>query len=226
MAKLLTGIAGLACAVGVLATGCAKPTSHDATQPQVSIGKIASLRDQFGPEFTVKTIEPTGLDPKLLAPSTLPSGLSVDPPDCAKYGVGTVVPPDIQGNMAALTAVGAGNQYVAVAVETSQEIPATSAPPAECRTFSFRGNGIAGQTELLDAPAIDGVRTLATKRDVLSGTSGQAIGQEVLNYSAYFGRYMVVVTVNPISEGDVPPALPDGERAAALLVKAVAAIRS
>lgn len=211
--------------VAVLVAGCGRsvqnPVNHN-----IKIGNIAALKSEFGPDFTVKSMEPAGMDPKLLSPAPLPPGVTVDPPGCAKYSGGSTVPGGLKGNMAALTATGAGNQYVAVAVETSQEVPFDPAVSADCKKVGFRGNGIAGQTEVIDAPAIDGARTLGMKRDVLSGTSGRAIGQEVLNYSAYLGRYMVVVTVSPIAVGNVPPALPDGKRAADLLVKAVAAVRT
>lgn len=213
------------CALALVVPGCGR-TVQNPVNHNVKIGNIASLKSQFGPEFVVKTMEPAGMDPKLLSPAPLPQGMTVDPPGCAKYSGGSAVPGGLKGNMAALTATGAGNQYVAVAVETSQEVPFDPAVSAECKKVGFRGNGIAGQTEVIDAPAIEGARTLAMKRDVLSGTSGRAVGQEILNYSAYLGRYMVVVTVSPVAVGKVPPALPDGKRASDLLVKAVAAVRS
>lgn len=211
--------------VAVLVAGCGRsiqnPVDHN-----VQIGNIVSLRSQFGPEFVVKTMEPAGMDPKLLSPAPLPPGMTVDPPDCAKYTGGSVVPEGLKGNMAALTATGAGNQYVIVAVETSQEVPFDPAVSEECKKVGFRGNGIVGQAEMIDAPEVYGARTLAMKRDVLSGTSGKAVGQEVLNYSAYFGRYMVVVTVSPVAVGNVPPAQPNGKRAFELLAKAVVTVRT
>ncbi|SKV13482.1 Conserved exported protein of uncharacterised function [Mycobacteroides abscessus subsp. abscessus] len=219
------GIWAICALAAVVVAGCGRsvqnPVNHN-----ITIGNIVSLQSEFGPEFAVKTMKPAGMDPKLLSPAPLPPGVTVDPPDCAKYSGGSAVPAELKGNMAALTATGAGNQYVAVAVETSQEVPFDPAVSENCKKVGFRGNGIAGQTEVIDAPSIDGARTLGMKRDVLSGTSGRAIGQEVLNYSAYLGRYMVVVTVSPIAVGKVPPAMPDGKRASDLLVKAVAAVRS
>ncbi|MGH3722617.1 MAG: DUF5642 family protein [Mycobacterium sp.] len=225
MLKPVTVKSWAACALALVVSGCTH-TVQDPVNHHVTIGNIASLKGQFGPEFTVNTMEPAGMDPKLLSPAPLPPGVTVDPPSCAKYSGGSAIPAGLKGNMAALTATGAGNQYVAVAVETSQEVPFDPAVSDECKKVGFRGNGIAGQTEVIDAPAIDGARTLGMKRDVLSGTSGKAVGQEVLNYSAYLGRYMVVVTVSPVAVGNVPPALPDGKRASDLLVKAVAAVRS
>ncbi|MEU9808878.1 DUF5642 family protein [Mycobacterium sp. NPDC050853] len=214
-----------ACALALVVSGCSR-TVQDPVNHHVKIGNIASLKSQFGPEFTVKAMEPAGMDPRMLSPAPLPPGMTVDPADCAKYSGGSAVPGGLKGNMAALTATGAGNQYVAVAVETSQEVPFDPAVSEQCKKVDFRGNGIVGRTEVIDAPAIDGARTLGMKRDVLSGTSGKTVGQEVLNYSAYLGRYMVVVTVSPVAVGNVPPAPPDGKRASDLLVKAVAAVRT
>ncbi|TDZ78961.1 hypothetical protein DE4585_02694 [Mycobacteroides salmoniphilum] len=213
------------CALALVVPGCSR-TVQDPVNHNVKIGNIAALKSQFGPEFAIRTMEPAGMDPRLLSPAPLPPGMTVDPAGCAKYSGGSAVPAGLKGNMAALTATGAGNQYVAVAVETSEEVPFDPSVSEECKKVGFRGSGIVGQTEVVDAPAIDGARTLGMKRDVLSGTSGRAVGQEVLNYSAYLGRYMVVVTVSPVAVGKVPPAPPDGKRASDLLVKAVAAVRS
>lgn len=199
--------------------------STPAAAPQLNIGNISTLAKQFGPEFSVKTIGPAGIDPKLLTAAPLPPGVTVDPPDCAKFGSGSTIPSGLKGNMAALTATGAGNQFVAIALETSQDVPLDPSIASKCAKVTVRGNGFVGATEVVDAPSIDGAKTLGMKRDVLNGTSGRAVGQESFSYTAYLGRYVAVVTVTPAAVGTVVPAPPDGKRAADLLVSAVAAIR-
>ena len=57
------------------------------------ITKILDLKGTFGPEYQVKTVAPTGIDPRAFAPQTLPPGLKFEPPDCAKFASGMAVSP-------------------------------------------------------------------------------------------------------------------------------------
>ena len=69
-------------------------------------------------EFKVADINERAIDPKFLSARKLPDGLSFDPPNCAKLAAGPTMPPDLQGNMAAVSAEGNGDRYVVIAVET------------------------------------------------------------------------------------------------------------
>ena len=89
-----------ACAVLLASCATSQPDLADA-----DIANIAGIEDSFGPPFTVSTVGPAAIDPRLLGPQTLPEGLTFDPADCGKLANERTLPPDVQGNMAATTAV-------------------------------------------------------------------------------------------------------------------------
>jgi hypothetical protein len=47
--------------------------------------------------------------------------VTFDPPDCCAYASGQTLPPGLTDNMAALSAEGEGNRFIAIAVETSEQ---------------------------------------------------------------------------------------------------------
>ncbi|MEE6137236.1 DUF5642 family protein [Mycobacterium sp. 050128] len=219
MSKLVCAIA----AVCVLA-GCsskATPTNADIAD----IAKIVGVKSDFGPEFKVTDISERAIDPKLLSARKLPEGLKFDPANCAKLAAGPDMPPDVQGNMAAVSAEGSGNRYVVIAVETSKPLPVND-PGKDCTKVAFSGTGVRGGLEVIDAPNIDGTHTFGVHR-VLQAliASGPRTG-ELYDYSAQFGDYQVIVIANPLVLPDQPVAKVDTQRARDLLVKAVAAIRT
>ncbi len=118
----------VACA-GVLAA-CATGHSADQDFSHANIAHVANVKSSFGSEFKVNSVGPTGIDPRLLGPQTLPPGMTFDPVDCAKGASQQVVPQGVKGNMAATTAEGEGNRFIAIAVETSEAVP-VSDPRAE-----------------------------------------------------------------------------------------------
>lgn len=67
------GIWAICALAAVVVAGCGRsvqnPVNHN-----ITIGNIVSLQSEFGPEFTVKTMKPAGMDPKLLSPAPLPRG--------------------------------------------------------------------------------------------------------------------------------------------------------
>lgn len=58
----------LAILCAALIGGCG---SGPATR-KIDIGNVKSVKSSFGPDFKVVTAGPTGIDPKLLAPQSLP----------------------------------------------------------------------------------------------------------------------------------------------------------
>ena len=218
MLKVVFAIASV-CALA----GCSSGT--DTASMKVDIAKVVGVKSSFGPEFKVADISERAIDPKFLSARKLPEGLSFDPPNCAKAAVGPDMPPDLQGNMAAVSAEGAGNRYVVIAVETSKPVPVED-PGKDCTKVAFSGGQVRGGLEVIDAPHIDGTHTHGVHRvlQALVGTTART--GELYDYSAQFGDYQVIVIANPLVVPDQPVAKVDTQRARDLLVKAVAAVRS
>jgi hypothetical protein len=207
------------CCVGLLAACSSGPAEVTA-----DISKVADIKSSFGPEFQVKNVAPTGLDPKLLAGNTLPPGLTFEPADCSRYAVGQQLPQGMQGNMAAVAAEGNGNRFITIALETSEPV-VVSEPGRSCRRIGFAGEQMRGIVETVEAPHIDGAQTIGVHRVVEAVAGGKTRVGELYNYSAYFGPYQVLVTANPLVAPDKPVIPVDTARARELLVAAVAAVR-
>ncbi|OBH21199.1 hypothetical protein EHH44_10210 [Mycolicibacter terrae] len=211
----------------VLAIGCVSLLAACSSGPgevTADISKVADIKSSFGPEFQVKNIARTGLDPKLLAGNTLPPGLKFEPADCSRFAVSQQLPQGVQGNMAAVAAEGNGNRFITIALETSEPV-SLSEPGRSCRRIGFAGDRMRGLVETVEAPRIDGVQTLGVHRVVEAVAGGKARIGELYNYSAYFGPYQVLVTANPLVAPDKPVIPVDTQRARDLLVAAVNAIR-
>lgn len=203
--------------------GCS--SGADTSSAKVDIGKVADVKSSFGPEYQVTDITERAIDPKLLAARKLPEGLTFDPANCAKVAAGPEMPPDLQGNMAAVSAEGNGNRFVIIAVETSKPLPLND-PGKDCTKVAFSGAQVRGGMEVVDAPHIDGSRTLGVHRVLQAMVAGGPRTGELYDYSAQFGDYQVIVTANPLVIPDKPVAPVDTQRARDLLVSAVKAIRS
>jgi Domain of unknown function (DUF5642) len=212
-----------AIASACMLAGCSSGT--DTASTKVDIAKVSGVKSSFGPEFKVTDISERAIDPKFLSARKLPEGLSFDPPNCAKAAVGPDMPPDLQGNMAAVSAEGSGNRYVVIAVETSKPVPVED-PGKDCTKVAFSGGQVRGGLEVIDAPHIDRAHTCGVHRvlQALVGTTART--GELYDYSAQFDDYQVIVIANPLVVPDQPVAKVDTQRARDLLVKAVAAVRS
>lgn len=215
----LRAVLSIGC-VGLLAACSSSPAEITA-----DIGKVVELKSSFGPEFEAKAISRSGIDPKLLAGTALPPGLTFDPADCSKFAISQQLPQGVQGNMAAVAAEGQGNRFITIALETSEPVPVNE-PGRTCRRIGFSGGPMRGLIETVDAPHIDGVKTLGVHRVIEAVAAGKSRVGELYNYSAYFGNYQVLVTANPLVQPGKPVAPVDTARARDLLVAAVDAIRS
>jgi hypothetical protein len=202
--------------------GCS--SGSDAASTNADIAKVAQVKSSFGPEFKVADINERAIDPKLLSARKLPEGLTFDPANCAKAALGPDMPPDLQGNMAAVSAEGNGDRYVVIAVETSKPVPVND-PGKDCTKIAFSGAQVRGGLEVIDAPHIDGVHTQGVHRVLQAVVASGPRTGELYDYSAQFGDYQVIVIANPLVVPDQPVAKVDTQRARDLLVKAVAAIR-
>jgi hypothetical protein len=202
-------------------------SSHGSSEAPVSadITKISQVKSIFGPEYKIKDVPKTAIDPKVLSTHRLPPGLKFDPPDCSSFVVGENMPLGLQGNMAAVEAEGNGNRFIAMAVQTSAPVPFED-PTRNCRKVGFEGGKVHGLIEVVDAPQIDGTHTLGVHRVLETTMQGKPRGGELYNYTAHFGDYQVIITANPVTVQGQPAATPvDTNRARDLLVKSVAAVK-
>lgn len=212
----------LACA-GVL-TACT--TGQSADDPSgADIARVKDVRSSFGPDFTITDVGPSGIDPRLLARQELPPGMKFEPAECASFANQQMVPAGAKGNMAATTAEGEGNRFIAIAVETS-EAASVNAPSDNCRKVGFAGGGLRGLVEVVEPPQIEGAQTLGTHRVVQTTVDGSPRTGELYNYLASFGPFLVIVTANPLVLPDKPVAKVDTQRARDLLVAAVKAVKA
>ena len=212
----------VACA-GVIAA-CATGQSAETDVSRADIANVASVKSTFGPQFQVSEVGPTGVDPRLLAPQALPPGMKFEPAECAKFAAGQSVPGGLKGNMAATSAEGEGNRFIAIAVETSEPVPFND-PGQACGKVGFAGGGVRGLVEVVESPRIDGVRTLGTHRVLQTAVDGEPRTGELYNYVASFGNLLVIVTANPLVLPGKPVAPVNTQRARDLLSAAVSAIK-
>lgn len=208
-----------ACAVLLVSCAASQPDLADA-----DIADVAGIEDSFGPPFTVSTVGPAAIDPRLLGPQTLPEGLTFDPADCGKLANERTLPPDVKGNMAATTAEGDGVRYIVMAVETSEPVP-VNRPSGQCQKVTFSGPGIRGLVEVVEAPQIEDAETVGTHRVLQTTTQGGPRTGELYNYVAYFGTFIVIVTANPLVVPDRPVARVDTGRARDLVTRAVELVK-
>lgn len=198
--------------------------SSEPADVTADIGKVVDLKSSFSSDYQVREIPRTGIDPKLLAGTALPSGLTFDPSDCSKFAIGQQLPQGVQGNMAAVAAEGQGNRFITIALETSERVEVNE-PGRTCRRIGFSGGTLRGLVESVEAPRIDGVKTLGVHRVMETVSAGKPRVGELYNYSAYFGNYQVLVTANALVLPGKPVVPVDTARAHDLLVAAVKAVR-
>src|ERR1700738_4972099 len=99
-------IAMVAVACTGLLAACATGRSAGQDLSHADIAHVANIKSSFGSDFKTASVGPTGIDPRLLGPQTLPPGMTFDPADCAKGASQHGVPAGMRGNMAATTAEG------------------------------------------------------------------------------------------------------------------------
>jgi hypothetical protein len=210
--------------VGLLAA-CTSGEAADTDTASADIAKVSELKSGFGAEYKVTEVPTTGIDPKLLGAQQLPPGLTFEPADCAQFASGQQMPGDLKGNMAAVSAEGAGLRYIVIAMQTSEPIPMVESGD-NCKKVNFAGGALRGTVETVPAPAIDGVQTQGVHRVLQTTINGTPHTGEIFSYLAQFGDHHVIVTANPLVLPDKPVAKVDTARAEKLLSDAVAAIRT
>ena len=213
-----------AAAIGSVCLVAACSSHGSAETVSADITKISQVKSFFGPQYKVKDVPKTAIDPKVLSTHKLPPGLTFQPPDCSSFVVGEDMPAGLQGNMVAVEAEGNGNRYIAMAVQTSAPVP-FSEPGRNCQKVAFQGGRVRGLIEVVETPQIDGTQTLGVHRVIQTVVQGKPRRGELYSYTAHFGDYQVIVTANPVVVAGQPPPVVDTKRARDLLVKSVAATK-
>jgi hypothetical protein len=212
--------------IGLLCTGVLVACGHTHFVKKLNIANVFAVRSTFGPDFSVHTAGPTRIDSKQLSQQPLPSGLTFDPPDCRGYASGQTLPSGLTGDMAALSADGEGNRFIAIAVETSQPVSLDPTITQKCQHVTFSGENVKGTADIVDPPKIHDAQTIGTHRTLQTTLATVAQSGEIYDYVAYLGNYLVMVTANPLMIPNKPAAPVNIDRAQTLLTDAVAAIRS
>ncbi|OAN39485.1 DUF5642 family protein [Mycolicibacterium iranicum] len=215
----------MAAVAGLLApclSACNAPRPDDLSN--ADIARIAEVKADFPPPFTVTSVGPAAIDPQFLKAQKLPPGLTFDPADCGKSAGEQTIPDGVKGNMAATTAEGDGMRYIALAVETSEPVPANT-PSEQCQKVTFRGPGIGGLVEVVEAPQIEGADVVGTHRVLQTMTAEGPRTGELYNYVAHFGNFIVIVTANPLVVADRPLADIDTQRARDLVTQTVELVK-
>ncbi|MGK2880770.1 MAG: DUF5642 family protein [Mycobacterium sp.] len=216
MALNAKSLCALVCAAFLVACGADE-------QAAPNIADIAEVQSSFGPEFRVDSFS-SGIDPQALGQPTLPAGTMFQPAECQNFVTASVLPSDLQGNMAAVFAEGEGNRFIAIAVETSAPVPVNQ-PTEQCRQVGFAAGALKGVVEVVEAPQIEGVATLGTYRVYQTMIDGRLSSGKLYNYIASFENYQVMVTANPLVVAGQQPTDVDTARARELLATAVSAVR-
>jgi hypothetical protein len=212
-------LVGLVCAGGLAACATGQPVHR------LDIGRLFEVKSTFGSGFLVWTAGPSKVDPRIFAPHKFPRDVAFEPPACANYATGQRLPPRVKGTMAAVTAEGAGNRFVAVAVHTAEQVPFDGVATGSCTHVTFTARTVSGAVDAVGAPQINGADTLGTHRHLEVRVLGNRRSGELYDYFAYFGDFLVMVTANPVTIPNQPSSPVDVERARRLLTDSVAAIR-
>lgn len=190
----------------------------------IDISKIISVKSTFGPDYKVVTSGPTGIDPRLLSRPALSPDMTIDPAECSKYATGQMLPSGLTGSMATVSAEGDNNRFLAVAVQTSQQVPYEPISD-RCKHIEFSGRSVKGSIDVIDAPHIAAAQTLAIHRVLEAKLGGQDRSGELYNFTAYLGNGVVLVAASPLAMPNGSPVAVDVVKARQLLSDSVAAVR-
>lgn len=219
MAKVYFGVL---CALALLAaTACSDSSNRNR---HIDIGRVFAVKSSFAADYKVVTSGPTDIDPRLLTPQKLSPDMTVDPADCAGYASGQTLPRGLKGRMATVSAEGNSSRFTVVAIEASQPVPYQPISD-HCKHITFTGRSVKGVIDVIDAPHIDAAQSLATHRVLEAALGGQNHSGDVYNYTAYLGKYLVLVAANSLSVPGQPPVLVDVDKPRRLLTDSVAAVR-
>lgn len=218
----------IASSVGLLVCAGTLAACGGGHHKPIDTTKLFNIESSLGSDFKTQTKGPSDVDPKILGPQKMPPGVNFDPSDCSEYAAASGRPPKgIRGKMSVLSAVGAGNQLVTIAVQADKDVPFDTAAAEKCKHVSFGAGKLTGYLDEVAAPQIKGAVTTGTHSEIeITGPDGQPHSRESYNFGAYLGDWFVLVTANPLAVKGQQPAPVDADRARQLLTDAVAALRS
>lgn len=196
----------------------------------IDTAKLFDVESSFSSDFKTTTKGPTEVDPKMLGPQKMPPGLTFDPADCAEYVASNGRPPKgTRGKMSAVAATGGGSSYVVIAIQADKDVPFDAETADKCKHVTFQvGDGkLTGYVDEVDAPQIDGAKTVGSKSEIENtAPDGQTQTSASYNYDAYLGDWLVFVRAQPVPVRGQPLAEVDVDRARQLLTDSVKALRS
>ena len=107
--------------------------------------------------------------------------------------------------MAAITAEGEGNRFIAIAVETSEPVP-FDRPGHDCQKVGFAGVPMRGLVEVVESPQIDGVHARSAPTASCRPWSTESPHRRALQLRRQLRHFLVIVTANPLVLPDKPVA--------------------
>jgi hypothetical protein len=191
----------------------------------IDTAKVFEVRSTFGDDFKINIKGPKDIDPKMLGPQKLPPGVMFDPADCADYVSSGRLPKGIRGKMSVLSADGAGNRFITIAVQADKDLPFDAEAAKKCEHVTFEAGKITGLIDEVDTPQIKNAQTVGTHRVITAVVGENQQSREVYNFAAYMGDWVVLVTANPLPVKGQPPDPVDADRARQLLTDSVSALR-
>jgi hypothetical protein len=93
--------------VVVLGASAAVVRRCSSDEQTADISNLTQVKSFFSSDFRVTEV-PERINPRISGGQKLPDGLTFEPPDCAKTSRQPQVPSNVEGNMTAMTAEGAG----------------------------------------------------------------------------------------------------------------------
>lgn len=191
----------------------------------IDTSKLFSVEKTFGEGYKTKTKGPSDINPKMLGPEKLPPGVTFDPSDCRDYVTSGRLPQGTRGRMSVLAVEGAGNRFTSIAVQADKDVAFDAETAKKCEHVTFEAGKLTGYVDDVDAPQIDGAKTVGSHRQIeVTLPEGQR-STEVYSFTAYMGDWLVMVTAAPIMDKGQAVAAVDTDRARKLLTDSVAALR-
>lgn len=198
-----------------------KPEHHE----PIDTSKVFQVKSTFGQGYKTQTKGPTDINPKMLQPEKLPPGVTFDPTDCRDYVTSGRLPQGTRGRMSVLAAEGEGNRFTSIAVQADSDVPFDAETAKKCEHVTFEAGKLTGYVDDVDAPRIDGAKTIGSHRQIEIALPEGQRSTEVYSFAAYLGDWLVLVTAAPVMVKGQPAPPVDTDRARQLLTDSVAALR-
>ena len=213
-------------AISALLTSCAHPrppaTVPPGTAPAHPIrpADIRRVGRELPPGYEVTAISGQASPPAIWG---LGENSASSPAHCAALAD----PAGGHGQSAqGISGSGAGGiVYAVVAAAPSGQVSLDQTLVTQCQAWTMTAGRATARVHLVDAPHIDGAETLGMATEITTSVEGgNQIGSRTSTFTAYLGDYYAFTTL--ISDPGSPQTPLTPQFAAALLVKAVSALRA